>query len=180
MKTHLLIVIFGSIMFSKAQVAVGKSSITTLSDNITPNPSISLEFGIGDRGIILPWVSSAAAVSGAVDGTFIFDTADKKVKYRKNGTWFDLTVDATGTVDTSLQSSLTEQPNAKVIIGSNPNADTTPGILVLSDTNKAMVLPKLASPHLNIISPAPGMMVYDTTKRQIALFNGSVWSFWKP
>ena len=36
--------------------------------------------------------------------------------------------------------------------------------MVLADTNKAMVLPKVASPHLNIVNPAPGMMVYDTTK----------------
>ncbi|WP_279195775.1 hypothetical protein [Chryseobacterium indoltheticum] len=56
----------------------------------------------------------------------------------------------------------------------------TPGILVLEDTNKAMILPRVASPHLNIINPAPGMMVYDTTAKQLAVFNGTVWSFWKP
>jgi hypothetical protein len=52
------------------------------------------------------------------------------------------------------------------------------GILVLEDANKAMILPKVASPHLNIISPAAGMMVYDTQKKQLAVFNGTVWSFW--
>ena len=56
----------------------------------------------------------------------------------------------------------------------------TPGILVLADTDKAMVLPKVASPHLNIVNPAAGMMVYDTTSKQLAVFNGTVWSFWKP
>ncbi|WP_435524785.1 hypothetical protein [Chryseobacterium indoltheticum] len=39
----------------------------------------------------------------------------------------------------------------------------------MEDTDKAMILPKVASPHLNIINPAPGMMVYDTTAKQLAV-----------
>ncbi|WP_246022144.1 hypothetical protein [Epilithonimonas xixisoli] len=129
---------------------------------------------------MLPWVTSSASVSGAVDGTIIYDTADKKVKYRKNNAWFDLSVDTTGIVDTSLQDSLTENPTAKVAIGKDGATDTTPGILVLTDTDKAMILPKVASPHLNIINPSAGMMVYDTFNKMLAVYNGKVWSFWKP
>lgn len=65
-------------------------------------------------------------------------------------------------------------------MGTNSSTDTTPGILILSDADKAMILPKVASPHLNIINPAAGMMVYDTVNRQLAVYNGTVWSFWKP
>ena len=53
-------------------------------------------------------------------------------------------------------------------------------ILVLEDANKAMVLPTVPNPHVNIVNPEPGMMVYDTTAKQLAVFNGTVWSFWKP
>jgi len=173
-----------------SQVAIGKANISTLSDNVTPNPSISLEFGNGNRGIILPWVENAAAVvtAGVVDGTIIYDRDDKKVKYRRNGTWFDLSVNTEGTMvdpvsgvnGETLQTSATEKASAKAAIGTNGATDSTPGILVLTDTTKAMVLPKVASPHLNIINPAAGMMVYDTTAKQLAVFNGTVWSFWKP
>uniref|UniRef100_A0AAU6WRA1 Uncharacterized protein n=1 Tax=Chryseobacterium endophyticum TaxID=1854762 RepID=A0AAU6WRA1_9FLAO len=81
-------------------------------------------------------------------------------------------MDATGVVDTVLQASKVELPGAKMVIGTGGASDTTPGILVLKDTNKAMVLPKVASPHLNIINPSAGMMVYDTVKHQLAVFNG--------
>lgn len=155
-----------------SQVALGKGSIS--------NSSVSLEFGTENRGIILPWVNSAAAVTGAVNGTFIFDSADKKVKYLKAGSWFDLTVDTTGTVDTSLQNTLSELPSSTVAIGKTATNNTTPGILVLTDNDKAMVLPKVANPHLNIVNPSAGMMVYDTVNKQLAVFNGAVWSFWKP
>jgi hypothetical protein len=83
-------------------------------------------------------------------------------------------------VDTTLQDPLTEKSTAKVAIGANGATDTTPGILVLTDKDKAMILPKVASPHLNIINPSAGMLVYDTTAKQLAVFNGTVWSFWKP
>lgn len=158
-----------------AQVAIGKNTIT--------NNSVSLEFGSDiteKRGIVLPWVVSSSSVTGAVDGTIIYDTSDKKIKYKKSGNWFDLTVETSGAVNTSLQDSKTELESAKVAIGKNAETDTTPGILVLTDTDKAMILPKVAMPHLNIKNPAPGMMVYDTVNRQLAVFNGTNWSFWKP
>ncbi|RMZ58650.1 hypothetical protein D1632_13720 [Chryseobacterium nematophagum] len=166
----LILLLFFSIGFS--QVAIGKASVS--------NSSVSLEFANDNRGIILPWVTSAASVINAVDGTLIYDISDKKVKYLSSGTWVDLSVDTTGVVDTSLQDSKMEIATAKVAIGSNASTDTTPGIFVLSDTNKAMILPKIASPHLNIINPSAGMIAYDTVARQLAVFNGTVWSFWKP
>ena len=175
-----------------AQVAIGKASV---------NPSVSLEFydnADNVRGIILPWVDGVSNTAPfitnspiteiVVNGTLVYDTSDKKVKVKYTTGWRDLSKDATGTtVDPltsvdglTLQNSITDLDNAKVQIGGNPDTDTTPGILVLADTNKAMVLPKVASPHLTIINPAPGMMVYDTTTKQLAVFNGKVWSFWKP
>ena len=158
-----------------AQVAIGKTSISS--------PAVSLEFydnADNTRGIILPWVTSTAAVTGAVNGTIVYNTADRKVYVKYASGWRDLSVDTTGTVTTTLQDALSDLDTAKVLIGGDPSTDTTPGILVLADTNKAMVLPKVASPHLNIVNPSPGMMVYDTTKKQLAVFNGTVWSFWKP
>ena len=160
-----------------AQVAIGKASVSS--------PSVSLEFGTGNKGILLPWVTGVSTVTGAVNGTLVYNTTDKKVYVKYASGWKDLSVDATGTtVDPitnvdglTLQNSLDDLNTAKVSIGT---PTSTPGILVLEDTNKAMILPKVASPHLNIVKPSPGMMVYDTTKKQLAVFNGTVWSFWKP
>lgn len=177
-----------------AQVAIGKSSITVLPSTTTPNPSISLEFGnyVSPRGkgIILPWVTSAANTTGSVPGTIIYDVNDKIIKYRNSTTtWFNLSkneialvegtanFDTTGVVNTTLQTGLIDGSNSKASIGT---PTSTPGILVLEDNNKAMILPKMPSPHLNIINPEPGTMAYDTLTKQLAIYNGKVWSFWKP
>lgn len=153
-----------------AQVAIGKQGVT--------NSDVSLEFGQGNKGIILPWVDSEAAVSDAVPGTIIYDVTDKKVKVKQLNTWRDLSV-RTGEVTTTLQDNVTERGNSKVIIGTD-HSNATPGILILSDADKAMILPKMDSPHLNIKNPEAGMMAYDTLEHQLAVFNGTVWTFWRP
>lgn len=176
-----------------AQVAIGKASISVLPATTTPNPSISLEFGDyvinQGKGVILPWVSSAADMNSADTGTIVYDVSDKIIKYKTGASsWYNLSknevttvdgttnYDTTGVVDTSLQNSLTDQATAKTSIGT---LSSIQGILVLEDNNKAMVLPKVPSPHLNIVNPEPGTMAYDTVTKQLAVYNGKVWTFWK-
>ncbi len=170
-------------LFSFAQTAIGKTSVS--------NPSVSLEFGNGKRGLILPYVSTLP--TNAVPGILLMSVSEKTIKVATNaGTWFNLSKneqnvtfggitipDTTGSVDVSDQIGLTEVPVNKSVIGAQFGSDTTPGALVLSDNNKAMILPRVASPHLSIINPAPGMMAYDTVTNQLAIFNGTVWTFWK-
>lgn len=168
-KMKRITLIIGIIAFGccNAQVALGKITLESASS--------SIEFGNENRGLVLPWVTNTSGIQNVVNGTMVFDTSDMKVKVYQNNLWKDLSVDTTGTADTSLQDSLTDHPDAKVSVGTPSSVS---GILVLEDDNKAMILPKMASPHLNIISPAAGMMVYDTQKKQLAVFNGTVWSFW--
>ncbi|MGU3374840.1 hypothetical protein [Chryseobacterium sp. M5A1_1a] len=159
----------------QAQVAIGKQNVT--------NTSVSLEFSnTENRGFILPYVENKNGLS--TEGTLIYDTTDHKVKYLKNGgQWVNLSEDDStaatiGIADVSIQGTdKIEKLTAKTSIGP---ISSTEGILVLEATDKAMVLPKVASPHLAIINPAPGMMVYDTAKKHLAVYNGKVWTFWKP
>lgn len=171
------IIVSGMLILSigiRSQVAINKSNIT--------NGSVSVEFAdTENKGLILPYVTDKTGITE--NGTIIYDTSDFKVKYLKDtAAWFDLSIDPTGVADLNIQGNdKTEQIGAKVAIVSTGNPDSpTKGILVLEDTDKAMILPKVASPHLNIISPAAGLIVYDTASRQLAVYNGKVWSFWKP
>lgn len=183
---YLTTIIVSNLVF--AQMNIGGNSISS--------NSVSLEFGTsnvtnGYKGVILPWASSEAAVTGAVNGTLILDLASQKIKVKKTASgWTDLTVKNTTDVIPGItnqtinyaaaDTSKTDSATAKVQIGGNPDTDTTPGILVLADNTKAMILPKVDSPHLNIKNPAAGMMAYDSLTNQLAVFNGTVWTFWKP
>jgi hypothetical protein len=177
MKKYSLILGFLISNFAFAQLGIGLTQ--------TSNASVSMQFGTENRGIILPWVENETSLTDAVDGTIVYDASDFKVKVKTPLGWKDLSIDETGTtvnpisnVDGLLiQSGLPEIEESKVGVG---DENSTPGILVLENSNQAMVLPKVASPHLNILNPSPGLMVYDTVSSQLAVFNGTVWTYWKP
>lgn len=150
-----------------AQVAIGKETVT--------NNSVLLEFSNEAKGIILPAVNSAP---GAVDGTFILDNTVKAVRVRQNGNWTNLSTAGAASVNPYINpGNDINATNSGTIIGDSTS--TKPGILVLESTTKAMVLPKVAEPSVNILSPVAGTMVYDAQSSMIAVFDGSNWSFWK-
>lgn len=183
LKNIFSILSFTALITINAQVAIGKESISS--------PSVSLEFGIGNKGIILPYILEVNLMQNVVPGTLIIDATTGVMQYATStGNWRPLsfsgistsydneTLDITGFADTTLQSKLKDLPESMAIIGNVK--ENISGVLVLSDPDKAMVLPKMDSPHLNIKNPAAGIMAYDTLKKQLAVFNGTVWTFWHP
>lgn len=186
MKTYIkFLSVFMSIS-AFGQVTIGK----TTPSNVPANATVSLEFGNatgGLKGIALPWVTSAAAVTTPVPGTLIFDSTDQKVKFgtaaTQNATaitgWVDLSAGAYAPTVANVPDANTENTNAKALIGGVPATDATSGILVLGDANKAMILPRVNS-FSDIVNPSAGMMVYitGTTPNQLAFYNGREWSFW--
>lgn len=164
--------------FTAAQVTIGKTDPS--------NESVLLEFDNEAKGIIVPQVASAP---GAVGGTFIFDSVSKTLKVwegknnNNTGGWTDLTADIT-TTPTTVGIAHTYTNNGTDVTGINgviigSDTSTKPGALVLESTEKALVLPSVANPHLNITGAVAGTMVYDTAADMIAVYDGVHWSYWK-
>lgn len=194
MKKYIAITLILISSKSWSQISIGK----TENSGIPVNNSVSVEFGNatgGSKGIVLPWVTSATAVVGTAPtpqpalGTIIFDSSVQKVMYRRilnnNTIWADLSAGAKTPASPSLPDTNTDDPSAKVLVGGTPATDTTRGVFVLADTNKAMILPRVSSIS-DIINPSAGMIVYvtgtangtGTNSNQLAVFNGIEWSFW--
>ncbi|WP_312078919.1 hypothetical protein [Chryseobacterium sp.] len=180
-------VVFGQVTIGKAIGSVAPAST-----------SVSIEFGDatgGVRGIVLPWATSETAVAtttpAPITGTIFFDSAVKKVKFGRAATvgatavseWRDLSLGALSPASTvGVPDTNTEVSTAKTIVAvntTNAAANTTNGVLVLADTDKAMVLPRVNT-IADIVNPSAGMMVFvtGTTPQQLAVFNGIQWSFW--
>ncbi|MTG99385.1 hypothetical protein NWE55_01460 [Myroides albus] len=176
MRKILLLFVFLFSLFMTSQKTFSQQAIIGTKANYISSSSI-LEFPDNDtRGVVLPKVDSSVVV-GAVEGTLIFDVLDKKVKYcTGNGMWEDLSINE-GVVDTAMQDGLSEVSGARTLIGNDANISTE-GVLVLDSTNQALVLPRVESPHLKMISPSSGTIVYDTKSNMICIFNGKEWAFW--
>lgn len=194
MKKIFIILLSTSATIGYSQVLIGGSGPVA-------NTSVSLQFASANKGLVLPWASTQntgtdgyTGMSSAEKGTLIYDLSDYRFRLNANGNWKPLSENGTGSngksiipitgttgddvlTNRTVQDNKNELPASKVSIGTPTQ---TPGILVLEDNNKAMILPKVASPHLNIKNPAPGMIVYDTDNKLVALFNGTVWNFLQP
>jgi hypothetical protein len=184
-KIIMFILIIGLNTLAFAQVIIG-NVIGTASDKT----SVLLEFSTEKKGFVLPYVRSLPTIAkGLVQGTIVLDASSSggsRVKvYDGNaiagtGGWKDL-----NGVDGDVSSQLVSQPAtsedsaSKAIIGATTSSAS--GVLVLESQTKAMVLPQVGDVN-EIPSPAPGMMVYvnKTGAKRLAVFNGKVWSFWKP
>ena len=157
----------------QAQVAIGKATV---------DGSGIMDFGSQNMGIILPWVNTATTTS-ITNGTLIFDTSDYKVKYLKDGVWTDLSertfVGSTAAIDIKIAAhNAKEEDGANAVDIGTTNLSTIKGVLVLEATDKALILPKMASPHLNMNSPEAGTIVYDTVTKLMCVYNGEEWTFW--
>lgn len=126
------------------------------------------------KGILLPIVETLPVNAAA--GTLLMDKNDRIIKMNVESAWVPLS-DA-GSVSGVAFNTNNEIPGQnRIIMG----ADTTtaPGVLVLESPNKALILPKIAAPHINVKNPYPGMICYDTVSKTMAVFDGVKWSYWK-
>lgn len=154
-----------------------KANAQTAIDKKTAESSSVLDFASGTtKGIILPAVETLPTTPA--NGTFLFDKIAKIVKMYQNGAWVNLSGvgDIAGTVPIAPYSGTVDNGKQTVIGARSTTAD---GVLVLESTDKALVLPKISNPHLNVKSPYPGMMCYDTNRKALAVFDGKVWNYWK-
>ncbi len=143
----------------------------------TTDVSSVLDFASGTtKGIILPAVETLPATPA--NGTFLFDKVAKIVKMYQNGAWVDLSGvgETAGTVPLAPYSGTVDNGKQTVMGARSTTAD---GVFVLESSDKALVLPKISNPHLNVKSPYPGMMCYDTDRKALAVFDGKVWNYWK-
>lgn len=148
-----------------AQIAINNSNI---------NSFAVLDFPLGTKkGIILPIIETLP--NNAVNGTILMDKNDMKIKMKQNGLWVEMS--GLGSIAGINFNTSSENANTSLIIGAS--SSTATGALVLESTTKALILPKIASPHLNVKSPRAGMICYDTVSNTMAIFDGVNWNYWK-
>lgn len=162
-----IILILVSGLTANAQMAIGKHQV---------DGSGIVDFSTGGvSGIVLPWVTTIPTGTALTPGMLIYNAIEKKVMYHNGTAWVDLSINA-GTVNLTEQNAIPEVAGGTVV---GALSSSVKGVLVLETTDKALILPKTRSPHLNIVKPMAGTICYDTNKKMMCVYNGSEWSFWK-
>lgn len=163
-------------LFLKTVATFGQQVVVGNKQQFSSSSSI-LEFPENDtRGLVLPKVN-VGLVTKVEEGMLVYDVIEKKIKYSKGiGIWEDLSINI-GEVDPDELPTLIEDTSARTLIGNNVNVSTE-GVLVLDSTSRALVLPRVENPHLRMISPPTGTIVYDTKTNMLCVYNGKEWAFW--
>jgi hypothetical protein len=166
-KIAIVLILMMGVYKSNAQVGIGVTTVPANAIMVFDNTLLG--------GITLPVLSANPAT--VVNGAIFANEADDKVYWGSNGAWVALTDAGSIPAYTNTASDLGDG----VIIGANANTTGVSAILelVANSTAKAMVLPILSNPHLNIKSPAAGTICYDDVYGGVAIFNGTKWDYWK-
>ena len=76
-----------------------------------------------------------------------------------------------------LIAGLAGQANAQLKLGNNPNTINASALLELESSNQGLLLPRLSEQQmLNITSPAPGLLIYNTDSGCAYVYNNSTWT----
>lgn len=156
------------------QVAIEKDAVTNTSVILEFNDQHSSNTGGKAKSLILPIVTSETALAKS-EGVIFFDANDQKVKYMKSATEAIAMSDA-GTANIAAPINADKAVDG-VLITDGTVTTTDKAVLRLESNSKAMILPRVNDVEA-MYNPAAGSMVYDLKSNSIAVFNGSVWSFW--
>lgn len=147
-----------------SQVAYGKKSI---------DGSGMVDFAQDSgRGLILPIVEQLPTIVS--NGTLLVLKQDSSVYVYEDSTWLQLSKN--GKLPLNFIT-ISGAENDSTIIGAKLSSAS--GVLILESSNKALILPKNATTHVDIKSPRIGTISYDKTYKSIAVYDGNRWIYWK-
>lgn len=141
------------------------------------SPAVILDFNQDPNnamGLVLPIVNEIT--QNMVNGTMLFDKSDRRVKYKKKGKWVSLSY-VDGILDNHIENPSVDIESS-TYVGEDINL-AVKGVLVLESENKAMVLPHVKDPLINVKNPYPGMICYDPTTKAMFLYDGRYWNIWR-
>ncbi|MDG4945464.1 hypothetical protein NMK71_03475 [Weeksellaceae bacterium KMM 9713] len=162
---------------------VGVETETTTEKSILDFPNA------GTKGILLPYVNDLTT-AGNEPGTLAYDANTGVIKVRDNAEWKSLT-DTLSDPSIKLQHDTTNYPEVgggtvledgtfeSVANGTVSTSADADGVLVLKTSAKALSLPKVGNVEsLGLVKP--GLIVYDMSRKSLAIFNGEKWALWEP
>ena len=161
------------ILLSGAQYAISQN-ISVNNTGAAPDATAVLDVAATNKGLLIPRLSATqrSAISSPAAGLFIFNTSANKLEYWNGSAWIQLsnnTVAASNPAGTNTGTGVS-------ISGTLSAADQSAMLDVQSSTG-GLLIPRLTATQIgNIISPVPGLIVYNTTTNMLNFNTSSGWA----
>ncbi|MEI6437009.1 MAG: hypothetical protein WCP32_19460, partial [Bacteroidota bacterium] len=163
-----MFIVLGFIMSVPGFRAFCQVGINT--DGIQPDSSAMLDVKATDRGLLIPRIPTAARdlIPSPATGLLIYNTTTNQFNYYNGNYWCQF--------GTTLISSAIGTLSIGGGVSINVSPDASPENSAMLDVNnptRGILVPR-TTPNL-IISPATGLIIYNTVANLLSYFNGSQW-----
>ena len=131
--------------------------------------SALLDIQSTEKGLLLPRTNHSG-IGTPVGGLLIYSTVSKAPIFYDGTDW---NAPCQGQVSTASASGTASGEG--VLIGEATGSPDPSAMLEVSATNKGLLLPRLTDAQRNAISPAVGLIIYNTTSNNIQYYTSSGW-----
>lgn len=158
---------------------------------LTPEASAQLDVVSTDKGVLIPRLTTEqrVGISAPATGLIVYDSGLNKFFYWNSAAWTEISTsvvansnfaenDLTLSGDRIHDFNNNEMNFNKVDglgIGSSVSSTDPSALLDLSSTTKGFLVPRMTTIQRTSISPAEGLIIYDTTLNSLYVYNGSSW-----
>ena len=139
-------------------------------DGSEPDPSAILDIKAVNRGLLIPRIttSSRNLIPSPAKGLLIYNTTTNQFNYYNGSLWYQ--------TETTFISSTIGSTNPGGGVSINTAAGASPGnsaMLDVNDPSRGILIPR-TTPDF-VLTPAPGLLIYDTVTNLLDLYNGVQW-----
>ena len=142
------------------------------SPGVTPENSAMLDISDQIRGFLLPRMSSASRdlIQSPATGLIIYNTDSNRFSYFNGSQWVTICAFFAGSTVAGGS-----QPSSGMAINTTNSAADPSAMLDVSSTDKGVLIPRLTTEQRNLILPAIGLLIYNTSNNEPEFYNGIAW-----
>jgi hypothetical protein len=154
-----------------------------------PDPKAMLDVSSNAKGVLIPRMTQAErdAIAGPPPGLLLYNTTAGSFQYYNGVMWNNLTHSGivTGTPNKvprftgpwGLGNGIMTDDGNGVAINSTSALANASALLDMTSTTKGILIPRMTTLQRNaIVTPATGLMVYDTNLLSFWFYNGTAWT----
>jgi hypothetical protein len=178
-----------TILLALFQLTVTAQNVAINNTGAAPDAKAMLDISSNAKGILIPRMTQAErdAIASPPSGLLVFNTNSNSFQYYGGSVWVNITNSSIVTGSPNkiprflgiwglTPGLMTDDANGVSINNTSAVANTS-SMLDITSTTKGILIPRMTTAQKNaIVTPATGLMVYDTNLQGFWFYNGTAWS----
>jgi len=171
------------------QASLSAQSVSINNTGAAPDAKSMLDVSSTTKGMLIPRMTQAErdAIGTPPNGLLLYNTSTNSFQYYNSSTWTNITNSGivTGTNNKvprfvglwGLANGIMMDDGNGVAINATSTVANSSAILDMTSTSKGILIPRMnSSQRTAILTPATGLLVFDTDLSGFMFYNGSTWT----